>query len=87
MRYQNLTGIEMKPKLIGYLVHLPGRDEFLNQSESMQGAEYRSWTTEPELAFIYKTKRSAECEVKQCGPGAIVVTLHETDDNYVIEIA
>lgn len=77
----------MEPKLIGYVVHLPDSDEFLESKKDVgPGAEIRGWSKTPGSALTFKSRKKAQAEVDQYDKGAVVAELYDAGEQYLVAI-
>lgn len=72
-------------KFIGYLVHLPGTDEFLAQMNVIgNNAGGWLWAATPEFAVRYESLEAAKQISEIYGESAAVKMLWEKDDRYSV---
>lgn len=77
-------GLPENSKFIGFVVHLPDKDEFLADVEYHPGYENRMWSKVPDLAKLYKTQKKAEKEIKRYGKSACVAMLLDSGSQYIV---
>lgn len=75
-------GLPPDAPFLGYVVHIPERDEFLVEYKDSQLATSRSWTKNPGMALQFQDFTAAYKLARE--GGEIVVGLFETDTQFVV---
>lgn len=77
-------GLPENTKYLGYVVHLPGEDEFLAYAEVKKGLEKRVFSQTPDTAKVYKSYKKALQDAKSCEQLAEPWILFDIGDQYHI---
>lgn len=77
-------GLPDTAKFLGYVIHLPDKDEFLADVKDDAIMKKWAWAKGPELALRFDNFKEAVKERNDCKGNPIIALLFDVDDKYYV---
>jgi len=77
-------GLPDTAEFLGYVIHLPEKDEFLGDIKDDNFMKKWAWVKTPEFALRFDDFRTAIKERNDCKGNPIIALLFDVDDKYYV---
>ncbi|MGZ8919141.1 MAG: hypothetical protein ACXW0T_13055 [Methylobacter sp.] len=77
-------GLPDTAEFLGYVIHLPDKDEFLGDVKDNAAMKSWAWVKTPELALRFDDFKKAVKERQDCKGNPIIALLFDVDDKYFV---